>query len=183
LRRRRLCRCGRRFVGPSFELFYEDDDLLPHRESAWALLEERLRDASSFCAAVTTSAPDDVASALAVADGTPTAVADSLAQHLADWGATSRFLTAGGGATTATATRCVSPPPLVPRRRLDPRRRHPRAPRGRHDALRRSLAPGPRRRLPPLDRRRQTPLGRRFRGRRHGPPPAARVAVETADFA
>src|SRR5262245_8858801 len=30
-----------RTAGPSFELFYEDDDLLPHRESAWILLEDR----------------------------------------------------------------------------------------------------------------------------------------------
>src|SRR2546423_5612538 len=32
-------------AGPSFELFYEDDYLMPHREAAWALLEERIRDA------------------------------------------------------------------------------------------------------------------------------------------
>src|SRR5918999_376624 len=89
-----------RTAGPSFELFYEDDDLLPHRESAWALLEERLRDASTFCGAVMNSSPEDVASALGVAEGTLTAVADSLAQHFADWGAASRFLTDGGGATT-----------------------------------------------------------------------------------
>jgi hypothetical protein len=89
-----------RNAGPSFELFYEDDDLLPHRESAWALLEERLRDASTFCRAVTNSSPEDVASALGVAEGTLTAVADSLAQHFADWGAASRFLTDGGRATT-----------------------------------------------------------------------------------
>ncbi len=85
-----------RTAGPSFELFYEDDDLLPHRESAWVLLEERLRDASSFCAAVTTSAPEDVASALGPVARALTGVADSLARHFADWGATSRFATGGG---------------------------------------------------------------------------------------
>jgi hypothetical protein len=89
-----------RTAGPSFELFYEDDDLLPHRASAWALLEERLRDASTFCGAVMNSSPEDVASALGVAEGTLTAVADSLARHFADWGAASRFLTDRGGATT-----------------------------------------------------------------------------------
>jgi hypothetical protein len=31
-------------AGPSFELFYEVDYLLPHREAAWTLMEERLRD-------------------------------------------------------------------------------------------------------------------------------------------
>jgi Ferritin-like len=89
-----------RNAGPSFELFYEDDDLLPHRESAWALLEERLRDASTFCSAVAKSSPEDVASALGAVEGTLTAVADSLARHFADWGAASRFLTDGGGAAT-----------------------------------------------------------------------------------
>jgi hypothetical protein len=82
-----------RNAGPSFELFYEDDDLLPHRESAWALLEERVRDASTFCGTVTKNAPEDVASALATVGRTLTAVGDSLARHFADWGATSRFAT------------------------------------------------------------------------------------------
>jgi hypothetical protein len=100
-----------RNAGPSFELFYEDDDLLPHRESAWALLEERLRDASTFCGAVRNSSPEGVASALGVAEGALTSVADSLAQHFAEWGAASRFLTDGGGATTiATDSAQVSGP-------------------------------------------------------------------------
>ena len=98
-------------AGPSFELFYEDDDLMPHRESAWALLEERLRDASTFCAAVTSSSPEGVASVLGVAGSSLTAVADSLAQHFADWGATSRFLTDRGAVTTfATDSAHVSGP-------------------------------------------------------------------------
>jgi hypothetical protein len=91
-----------RTAGPSFELFYEDDDLLPHRESAWVLLEERLRDASTFCAALADGAPENVASALATVERTLTAVGDSLARHFADWGATSRFA-AGGDRTAATA--------------------------------------------------------------------------------
>jgi hypothetical protein len=82
-----------RTAGPSFELFYEDDDLLPHRESAWILLEERVRDASSFCAAIAKSSPDEVASALGRVERGLTAVADSLARHFADWGAASRFAT------------------------------------------------------------------------------------------
>jgi hypothetical protein len=36
-------------AGPSFELFYETDYLLPHQEAAWLLLEERLREAEAFC--------------------------------------------------------------------------------------------------------------------------------------
>jgi hypothetical protein len=38
-----------RTAGPSFELFYETDYVLPHRRAAWLLLEERLRDAAAFC--------------------------------------------------------------------------------------------------------------------------------------
>jgi hypothetical protein len=103
-----------RTAGPSFELFYEDDDLLPHRETAWALLEERLRDASTFCGAVRNSSPEDVASALGVAEGTLTAVADSLARHFPDWGAASRFLTDGGGTTTISTDSAQAPGPDVP---------------------------------------------------------------------
>jgi hypothetical protein len=87
-----------RTAGPSFELFYEDDDLLPHRESAWVLLEERVRDAASFCVSIAHAAPEDVASALGPVEDALTAIADSLAAHFADWGATSRFTNRSGDA-------------------------------------------------------------------------------------
>lgn len=35
-------------AGPGFELFYQVDYLLPHREAAWILMEERLRDSAAF---------------------------------------------------------------------------------------------------------------------------------------
>jgi hypothetical protein len=35
-------------AGPGFELFYQVDYLLPHRQAAWVLMEERLRDAAAF---------------------------------------------------------------------------------------------------------------------------------------
>ena len=35
-------------AGPGFELFYAVDYLLPHRQAAWVLMEERLRDAAAF---------------------------------------------------------------------------------------------------------------------------------------
>jgi hypothetical protein len=82
-----------RTAGPSFELFYEDDDLLPHRDSAWVLLEERVRDASALCVAVTKSSPERVAGALEPVQRALDGVADSLARHFADWGGTSRFTT------------------------------------------------------------------------------------------
>jgi len=35
-----------RTAGPSFELFYESDYLMPHQQAAWALLAERLDEAA-----------------------------------------------------------------------------------------------------------------------------------------
>src|SRR5665811_2588547 len=43
-------------AGPGFELFYQVDYLLPHREAAWVLMEERLRD----CLLYTSDAADDL---------------------------------------------------------------------------------------------------------------------------
>jgi ferritin-like protein len=99
-----------RNAGPSFELFYENDYLLPHRESAWALLEERVRDASGFCRVAQEGASESVVTTLEPVGSTLTAVADSLAAHFGDWGAGSRFVTTGreedpgppnGGSVTA----------------------------------------------------------------------------------
>ena len=36
-------------AGPSFELFYESDYLMPHREAAWTLLTERVDEAAWLC--------------------------------------------------------------------------------------------------------------------------------------
>ena len=46
-----------RTAGPSFELFYESDYMLPHREAAWVLIVERLRQAASFCEPGVPAAP------------------------------------------------------------------------------------------------------------------------------
>src|SRR6266516_2544521 len=51
-------------VGPSFELFYETDYLIPHREAAWALLEERLRDAVALCRRLQSDAGEPLATTL-----------------------------------------------------------------------------------------------------------------------
>ncbi len=80
-------------AGPSFELFYENDYLMPHRDAAWALLEERVREAENFCGLVQAIASEHVASELAPVQDALRDVADSLAAHFADWGATSRFRT------------------------------------------------------------------------------------------
>jgi CDGSH-type Zn-finger protein/truncated hemoglobin YjbI len=81
-------------AGPSFELFYENDYLMPHRDAAWALLEERLRDATSFCGLTQEVASESLAGELSAVREALTDVADSLAGHFADWGATSRFAVA-----------------------------------------------------------------------------------------
>jgi CDGSH-type Zn-finger protein/truncated hemoglobin YjbI len=96
-------------AGPSFELFYENDYLMPHREAAWALLEERVREAASFCGLIQEIAPARVASELAPVEAGLTDVADSLAARFPDWGARSRFATdseqrpAGAGGKPAKA--------------------------------------------------------------------------------
>jgi hypothetical protein len=80
-----------RTAGPSFELFYESDYLMPHREAAWALLEERLREAADFCDLIQDSGDARVATEI---DNVRTAllgIAASLARHFGDWGAVSRF--------------------------------------------------------------------------------------------
>jgi CDGSH-type Zn-finger protein/truncated hemoglobin YjbI len=78
-------------AGPSFELFYENDYLMPHREAAWALLEERVREAANFCGLIQEIGSGTVANELeAVREGLND-VADSLAARFPEWGATSRF--------------------------------------------------------------------------------------------
>jgi Ferritin-like len=70
-------------AGPSFELFYESDYLLPHREAAWILLAERLREAAEFCERIRADADSSVAG-----------MADSLATHIPDRGVTAISATA-----------------------------------------------------------------------------------------
>ncbi|HEX6703109.1 MAG TPA: ferritin-like protein [Gaiellaceae bacterium] len=78
-------------AGTSFELFYENDYLVPHREAAWTLLEERLREAVNFCDLIQKSSDQRVATELENVRTALTGVADSLAGHFGDWGAVSRF--------------------------------------------------------------------------------------------
>jgi CDGSH-type Zn-finger protein/truncated hemoglobin YjbI len=53
-----------RTAGPSFELFYETDFLMPHREAAWALLTERLGQAAWLCHALCAGPGDRLAAQL-----------------------------------------------------------------------------------------------------------------------
>ena len=63
-----------RTAGPSFELFYESDYVLPHREAAWILLTERIRQAAEFCEPGSPCAPG-VADALAAVRSSLTEIA------------------------------------------------------------------------------------------------------------
>jgi hypothetical protein len=78
-------------AGPSFELFYENDYLLPHREAAWALLEERVREAANLCDLIQESNDERVVTKLENVRTALLGVAESLASHFGDWGAVSRF--------------------------------------------------------------------------------------------
>ncbi|MGH3202615.1 MAG: ferritin-like domain-containing protein, partial [Streptosporangiaceae bacterium] len=70
-----------RTAGPSFELFYETDYVLPHREAAWILLIERLRQAADFCEPGGPCAPA-VTDGLAAVRSSLTEIAGSLQAHL-----------------------------------------------------------------------------------------------------
>jgi CDGSH-type Zn-finger protein/truncated hemoglobin YjbI len=70
-----------RTAGPSFELFYESDTILPHREAAWILLTERIRQAAEYCEPGSPCAPE-VADALAAVRSRLAEIARSLEAHL-----------------------------------------------------------------------------------------------------
>jgi len=69
-------------AGPSFELFYEADYLLPHREAAWTLLTERLEEAAEFCVAVGGDCRPPVAERLTPITAALREVAQALGAHL-----------------------------------------------------------------------------------------------------
>jgi CDGSH-type Zn-finger protein/truncated hemoglobin YjbI len=70
-----------RTAGPSFELFYESDYVLPHREAAWILLTERIRQAAAFCEPGVPCAPP-IADGLGTIQTSLTAIAEALEAHM-----------------------------------------------------------------------------------------------------
>ena len=69
-------------AGPSFELFYESDYLMPHQEAAWALLAERLDEAAWLCGELCTGRGAAISGRLEPVLGALRQIAASLAGHL-----------------------------------------------------------------------------------------------------
>jgi len=71
-----------RTAGPSFELFYESDYLMPHQHAAWALLAERLDTAAWLCSELCAGRGTAVAAQLEPVLDAIRQIAASLAAHL-----------------------------------------------------------------------------------------------------
>ena len=71
-----------RTAGPSFELFYESDYLMPHREAAWALLAERLDEAAWLCGELASGRGQHIARQLEPALAAIRDISQTLAVHL-----------------------------------------------------------------------------------------------------
>ena len=71
-----------RTAGPSFELFYENDYLMPHRDAAWTLLTERLDEAARLCQALQEGSGARIAGSLAPVLATIREIARTLAVQL-----------------------------------------------------------------------------------------------------
>jgi CDGSH-type Zn-finger protein/truncated hemoglobin YjbI len=69
-------------AGPSFELFYESDYLMPHRDAAWALLAERLDEAAWLCDQLQAGRGQRVAGQLDPVLAAMREVSQTLAAHL-----------------------------------------------------------------------------------------------------
>jgi CDGSH-type Zn-finger protein len=69
-------------ASPSFELFYESDYVLPHREAAWILLAERIEAAAAFCEPPGASTTAEVTEQLAAIQGSLAGIAGALGAHL-----------------------------------------------------------------------------------------------------
>jgi CDGSH-type Zn-finger protein/truncated hemoglobin YjbI len=71
-----------RTAGPSFELFYESDYLMPHQHAAWALLAERLDTAAWLCSELCAGRGTAVAAQLEPVLDAIRQIAAALAAHL-----------------------------------------------------------------------------------------------------
>ena len=71
-----------RTAGPSFELFYESDYLMPHQQAAWTLLAERLDVAAWLCGELCSGRGTAISGRLEPVLGALREIAASLAAHL-----------------------------------------------------------------------------------------------------
>jgi CDGSH-type Zn-finger protein/truncated hemoglobin YjbI len=69
-------------AGPSFELFYESDYLMPHRQAAWTLLTERVDEAAWLCEQIRAGRGSHLAGDLAPVGAALAEIAGTLAAHL-----------------------------------------------------------------------------------------------------
>jgi CDGSH-type Zn-finger protein/truncated hemoglobin YjbI/ferredoxin len=69
-------------AGPSFELFYESDYVLPHREAAWVLMAERIEAAAAFCDPRAVDCTPEVTGELAEVRDALSGIASSLSAQL-----------------------------------------------------------------------------------------------------
>jgi CDGSH-type Zn-finger protein/truncated hemoglobin YjbI len=110
-----------RTAGPSFELFYESDYLMPHQHAAWALLAERLDTAAWLCSELCAGRGTAIAAQLEPVLDAIRQVAASLAAHLhagtpqaALASAGPRLLAADIDALASAATRILDGMPAAP---------------------------------------------------------------------
>jgi CDGSH-type Zn-finger protein/truncated hemoglobin YjbI len=101
-----------RTAGPSFELFYESDYLIPHREAAWAMLAERLDQAAVLCAEIMTDCGTQTQAQLTPVADAFTALAAALGAHLPESSPQARNAAAaarpaGHGASLARAAALI----------------------------------------------------------------------------
>ncbi|AYF77986.1 hypothetical protein D7D52_33890 [Nocardia yunnanensis] len=77
-------------VGPSFELFYETDYLMPHREAAWTLLTERLGEAVALGESIRADLPAPVGERLRPVTKAFADIQATLAAHFPSWNSHAR---------------------------------------------------------------------------------------------
>ncbi|MFJ4651685.1 ferritin-like domain-containing protein [Nocardia sp. NPDC088792] len=94
-----------RTVGPSFELFYETDYLMPHREAAWALLTERLGEAVNLSEGIRSECDQHVAAELATVSTAFGDIQRTLAAHFPAWDAHAQPAVLGLDPAVQTAAR------------------------------------------------------------------------------
>ena len=113
-------------AGPSFELFYESDYLMPHRQAAWALLAERLDEAAWLCGQLQDGRGQHLAGQLDPVLTAMREISRSLAAHLPEGSAHARLASAparmGPDELGALLERAAG---LATARRRPPRRRRP----------------------------------------------------------